>query len=261
MNYDDEITALADENNHYVEAVILLLLLLKQKQQSGSISKKDTDKILKEIESKTKDIKSFNHSWADRMIKISVTNGVSYALDNLDIDIPDAKISINISNKALINAAIEELQNNLDNVGDNIQKRARQSVREILSENMRKQTLEKRQDGLDSAKNTKTQLKALYGDKVDNVITDSMGRNWKMDQYINMIANTSLMNAQNDASINEGINRGYTLGQITLAPNTKDACRFHQGRIVKLDDSIDAPYPSVQELKNSGQIFHQMGGF
>lgn len=63
------------------------------------------------------------------------------------------------------------------------------------------------------------------------------------------------MEAHIEAARNEAIARGSYYGIISTH-YAIDACRYHEGRIVKLVPNAPGNYPTIEELKATGQLFH-----
>src|SRR5690606_30672601 len=43
---------------------------------------------------------------------------------------------------------------------------------------------------------------------------------------------------------------------IISSHGAKDACRFHEGRIIKLTANAPGPYPTIEQLRATNQIWH-----
>lgn len=259
MNLTYSSEEVTQENESYVEEVLLLLLLLKQKQLAGNFSQKEADITMQRIAAKRKKIDEFNAKWSRANVPLAVNDGVVLSrssLGTLGAYVPGIILPLLPANKKLIDSVMGALDNDLANVTENIERRAKQSIREIVAASFRQQLAKKRFDNGVTAHIASAKLKQMYGEQVDNVITDSLGRRWKMKTYVDMLVNTTMMEATNRALINDAIDAGVHLGQITIAPGTKDSCRIHEGSLVRLDESVDAPYPTYDELKASGTIFH-----
>lgn len=266
LTYRDEVDDFVKKNESYVEEFLLLLLLLKQKQFNGTFSQKDADRSLKQIKEITQSMYDYNSKWIEKHISMAGKDGMVLALTSMGLikppndmfDVLKLRTTTNWNSvsKKTTDSIIARLQNDMKMVTDNVQRRAMQSVREIIAENFRQSVIQKKIKSGTISDRSVAQLKQLYGDKVNHVITDTLGRKWKMKDYVDTIVQTAMMEATNQSLMAAGISHGKTLGVITHAPNTKDMCRFHQGRIIKLDDSINEPYPSYHELQSSGQVFH-----
>jgi Phage minor capsid protein 2 len=86
-------------------------------------------------------------------------------------------------------------------------------------------------------------------------IIDRAGRRWKVEDYAETVVRTKIQQAHIEGVKNEALERGAYYGQIS-SHGAKDACRYHEGRIVKLDSRAPGNYPTLDSLKGSGQIFH-----
>jgi hypothetical protein len=83
---------------------------------------------------------------------------------------------------------------------------------------------------------------------------DKAGRSWDTGTYLGMLAETVLMTTRNEAYSNIATADGYDLVVIT-AHGAKDPCSKWEGKIVSLTGATKG-YPTVMELKASGDIFH-----
>jgi len=70
-----------------------------------------------------------------------------------------------------------------------------------------------------------------------------------------MLVRTKLMEAHIEAARNEAIARGAYYGIISTH-FAIDACRYHEGRIVKLVKDAPGNYPTIEQLKASQTIWH-----
>lgn len=93
------------------------------------------------------------------------------------------------------------------------------------------------------------------GDALDTGLIDSAGRRWKPSTYAETVVRTKMLNAHIDSTTNEALECGAQYGIIS-SHGASDACRFHEGRIVKLDPNAPGDYPTVDELRSTLQIFH-----
>lgn len=265
VTYQDEVDELVDENSRTLESIVVILLLLKQKQMMGKFSQNEANLSLRKIDRLMKSLQEYNRKWIEKNVPFAGKDGVYLALSSLGLtDKPKSfddifrfrKTTVSKSQQAEFLLFIERLDNDLLGVTNQMNRRARQAVREIIAENFREQTIKKKITKEALINSSVGELSTRFGDTVNHAITDSMGRKWKLKDYVTTLVNTTLMEVTNQATINESLRHGITLGQISTVSTSKDACVFHQGSIVRLDDSVNAPFPSVRELQLSGQIFH-----
>ena len=141
-----------------------------------------------------------------------------------------------------------------ENMAEQMQKGIRIVSAEVISEGIarsRNSTVMS-----DEMKQKIKELKQELKDSVNTGIIDKSGRRWSVEHYTEMLSRTKLTEIQKQATENEAIRRGAFYATISFNGSTKDACRFHQGRIIKLKAEAEGSYPTYDELKATGQIFH-----
>jgi hypothetical protein len=197
--------------------------------------------------------------WVEENIPEVAREGVARAIVNLGaaktieeaVDI--AKFSR--TNQALVRAAIADTQSDLLAVTRNIDRRTRGAVRRVTSQAMR----ENMAAGINGRKAIKRDivvgLRKELGKAVDTGIIDAAGRRWKPEVYVDMLVDAKMSEAFDEANRNEAIQREAFYAVIS-SHGAKDACRFHEGRIIKLTEEAPGNYPTYESLKASGQIWH-----
>ena len=104
-------------------------------------------------------------------------------------------------------------------------------------------------------------LRELKGDLLDFMqkkgvkIKDSIGRNWELDKYAEMLARTDMMNSYNQGVANQILHKGGDLAQITSYPTCScDVCLAWEGKIVSITGRT-AGYPALERAYEDG-VFH-----
>jgi hypothetical protein len=197
--------------------------------------------------------------WVEETIPEIAKDGIARSMINLGVveTVEEAMeiIKFNRPNQSLVQALIADTQSDLLAVTKNIDRKTRGAVRRVTSKSFR----EKMAAGINGRKTIKAdihrQLKKELGDAVNTGIIDAGGRRWKPEHYVDMLVDTKMSEAFDEANRNESIQRG-ALYAVISRHGAKDACRFHEGRIVKLTEEAPGNYPTIEELKASGQIWH-----
>lgn len=154
-------------------------------------------------------------------------------------------------------AAADTMQNVLaitDKMAEEMQKEIRKASANVISSGIARS-----RNSTVMADELKEQIKKIkedLKDAVDTAIIDKSGRRWSVDHYTDMLARTKLTEIQREATQNEAIRRDAFYATISFNGSTKDSCRFHQGRIIKLTSEAEGNYPTYDQLKGTGQIFH-----
>jgi hypothetical protein len=200
--------------------------------------------------------------WANANIPNAAKNGVATSLVSLGLvgDLEEAKkiAHFNKPNEKLVAAAIADTHKDIlaitKYMDDNVRKRIRDvaaiAIREKLVTGYGRRTIAK-----DMTRRI-LELQNELADSADVAIRDNANRVWKVEHYTEMLARTKLMNTHTDATTNDAVGRGALYATVSTNPRTKDACQWHEGRIVKLDPNAEGDFMTVDELKASGQIFH-----
>lgn len=161
----------------------------------------------------------------------------------------------NRPNKEAIKAIVADTQSDLLAVTQNVDRKVRAAVRQVTAEVMR-HTMTR---GINGVKGIRREiladLRKRLGDAVSTGIIDAAGRRWKPRTYVDMLTRTKLMETYHTAKTNEALGRGAFLALIS-SHGAKDACRFYEGSIMKLTPNAPGNYPTYDELRASGQIWH-----
>lgn len=215
-------------------------------------------KILQEIEAILKDVDINAEEWIKENIPKAYREGQAATLVTLGVAATIAEandlISFSNLNRYAVNALIEDTFNDLLQATQNTRRKVKQTVREVFAEQMRSksaQSLGSKAMKRDIIKDLREQL---Y-DAGTFAIRDSANRKWSIEHYTNVVVRTKMQQAHVEGTTNQAIEREAFYGVIS-SHGAKDSCKYHEGRIVKLDPDAPGNYPTVKELKATGQIFH-----
>lgn len=202
------------------------------------------------------------YEWANANIPDAALNGVATALYSLGLaetlEEADKIAKFNKTNQRLVNAAVADTQKDILAISQYIDKNLRNKIRNIAATVIREKLTQGY--GMRTIRNEMTKriekLQKELSDSADAVIRDNANRVWKTEHYTEMLARTKLTNVYNEATTNEAVSRGANYAIISTNPRTRDACRYHEGRVILLDGNADGDFMTLDELKATGQIFH-----
>jgi Phage minor capsid protein 2 len=198
-------------------------------------------------------------AWVEENIPKAALDGVARAIvalgvvETLDEALTIAKF--NKLNREMVKAIVADTQSDLLAVTQNVNRKIKAAVRQAVAESMRANMTK----GINGRKTIRAdivaEMRKRLGDAVNTGIVDSASRRWRPEVYAEMVTRTKMMLAHNEATRNEAIARGAYYAIIS-SHNAVDACRFHEGRIIKLTPDAPGDYPTFEDLRATGQIFH-----
>jgi hypothetical protein len=254
-NYDYNARQLAAVYKRSVRDILREL----ERMDLSDLSRANTKATLAEIAKILRSLNKTSAKWVDDNIPLSAREGVARSLVNLGVaaTLKEAEtiVKFNRMNQNLVSAAVADTQSDLLAITQNIDRKTRSAVRQAVSESMRanvsagvngRRTISR--DILDS-------MRKSLGDSVNTGIVDAAGRRWKPEVYAETVARTKLQNVHVEATTNEAIRREAFYAVISSHGAT-DACRYHEGRIIKLTPDAPGNYPTYEELRATNQIFH-----
>lgn len=198
-------------------------------------------------------------AWAQEAIPEAMIEGVSHALLAVGVvkTIDEARkiAQFNSVNLSVMKAAIADTQTDLLAVTENISDRLRTTMRRVTAEVIKEEYSVKPVNAKSLKPEILLRLKEELGEELEKGIVDAANRVWKPTDYVDMATRTKLHIIYGEAKTNEAVARNYLYAVIS-SHGAKDSCRFHEGRIVKLDASAKGRYPTIAELRASQQIFH-----
>lgn len=254
-NYDKDIDKLIRE---YQRGMLELHSML-MREDISNLSKRNIVALMKRVEERLGELDLFAKDWIEANIPTAIADGASATMVNLGLaaTIEEARevVKFNKPNKALMDAAIADTQESLLGVTDKTKTRVKTAVRQAFSEVM-KANMSRGVNGVRGmSRDIQKRIYEKLGKSVEKSIRDSAGRNYKPKDYVDTAVRTKMLETYREAQTNEALHRGARHGIISYA-GSKDACRFHEGRIIKLDATASGNYPTYDELKASNQIFH-----
>lgn len=168
-----------------------------------------------------------------------------------------AGASMSMFAKQAIDKIVEDTFEDVLAITNRTEKKIKQTVRNITGEVMRQNAIQ--QVGYDtSRKDIMTKLlkegfsKEIKKDFVG--VTDSAGRRWQLDKYVNMVVKTKIQQAYSEGVRAESIERGTDLAVIS-SHGAKDDCRHFEGMVISMTGATKGLY-TYDQLKRSNKIFH-----
>lgn len=254
-NFDDDIKALIAQYE-------LALKSLEKEMNSLFLNDFQRGQIIitqRNIEAVLTELNNGVTEWTSNVLPIAVTEGIAAALFSLFLaeNMEQARSMVQFSelNDLLVRAVVADTQDDLLQVTRNVSRKLRNTIRIGTGKSMRANLSQ----GINATpalqRDVLKQWKKDLGDALGNGIIDKAGRRWKPEIYAELVVRTKMTQAHIEATTNEALERGAQYAIIS-SHGAPDACRFHEGRIIKLDPSAPGDYPTVEQLRNSGQIFH-----
>src|SRR5699024_2428552 len=205
------------------------------------------------------DLDKNSEDWVKEYIPKTARQGVERSLVSLGVvssfEEAERMAKFNKINREMVRAVVADTYQDIAQVTQNIDRKTKAALRRVFAETIREQYTQ----GVSGLKTIKREtLNRMYkdiGDSVNTGIIDAAGRRWNADTYVEVVAHEKMNQAYFEANTNEAIARGAYYGIISSHGAT-DACRYSEGRIVKLVVGAAGDYPTVDELRNTNQIFH-----
>ncbi|MEK3975518.1 phage minor capsid protein [Psychrobacillus sp. FSL K6-1267] len=254
-NFEDDISRLVQEYEKALRSLEIELnsLFLTDFQRAEIIATQ------KNIEAIINQLNTGITNWSSTAMTAAVTEGAAATLFSLFLveSMEEARKVVQFStlNDLLVRAVVADTQTDLLNVSNNVSRKVRNAIQKGTARVMRENVTQ----GVNGTQTMKYDLlkqwKNDIGEALDTGLIDSAGRVWKPSTYAETVARTKMLSAHIDATTNEALERGAQYGIISTH-GAADACRFHEGRIVKLDPNAPGDYPTVDELRTTLQIFH-----
>ncbi|NGQ95492.1 minor capsid protein [Brevibacillus sp. SYP-B805] len=254
-NYEYEIKKLVSA---YTKAMYQISAEL-QRLDITDMSRASTAAALAEVVRILAELNETSTEWVTRNLPIAATDGVAATIFALGVaeTIEEARniAKFNRMNKAMVDAVIADTQSDLLAVTQNVERKVRAAVRQVTAESMRANMARGVNGRRTISRDILDGLRKKLGDSVNTGIIDAAGRRWRPEVYVDMAVRTKMREAHVEATTNEAIQRGALYGIISRHGAT-DACRYHEGRIIKLSPDAPGNYPTYAELRATNQIFH-----
>lgn len=196
--------------------------------------------------------------WVEENIPAAARQGVANAILALGVvdTLEQARqlVKFNRVNAQLVQAAVEDTQADLLAVTQNVNKKVKATVRQVVAESMRSNLAKGINGRRTMNADTLAGLRKKLGDSLNTGIIDASGRRWKPEVYVDMVSRTKLMRLTNEAAMNEGVQRGAYYG-IVSKHGSKDGCGVWEGKILKLVPDAPGDYTYIGDIPNR-QLFH-----
>lgn len=215
------------------------------KQLQGIIEEADED-ILPEVERIISD--SHKKGQARALLSLGDAKTLSEALDD---------VSFSLFARESVERMVEDTFEDVLAITDRTSKQIKKTVREASGEVLRMNAI--KQTGYDTSRKEIMDklLKEGFTKKVNKRfkgITDSAGRRWKLDSYVNMLVRTKMSQAYTEGVRTESIERGTDLALIS-SHGALDACADYEGMVISMTGATDG-YLTYDDLRESNEIFH-----
>jgi hypothetical protein len=253
-NYDPQVESLVRQFKQAVEQIKAVL----DRFDITDFSRANQLATLKSISDILSSLNDDAKQWAEENIPLAARTGVAEAIVSLGVTETLAEayqiVKFNRVNKELVAAAVADTQSDLLAVTQNIDRKVRATVRQVVSETMR-QNLAVGVNGRRTMNaDVLAGLRKNLGDAVNTGIIDAAGRRWRPEVYVDMVTSTKMMRVTNEATINEAIDREAYYGIIS-SHGAKDGCGKWEGKIVKLVPDAPGDYTYIGDIPNR-ELFH-----
>jgi Phage minor capsid protein 2 len=254
-NYDYEVNRLVEAYKRGVEKLLREL----ERVDITEMSKAQSRAMLASVSEILANLNEESRKWVEENVPMAARQGVAQALVDLAVvgTLVEAQaiVKFNRVNNELVKAVVADTYNDLLEVTKRIDNKVRVAVRKVTATVLR----DSLSAGINGRKTINREilagLRKEISDSVNTGLIDAAGRRWKPHDYVDMVTRTKLMEAYTEAQTNEALSRDAFYGVIS-SHNAKDACRYHEGRIIKLTPDAPGPYPTKTELQATGQIWH-----
>lgn len=227
----------------------------------SDVTKLNAKEYEKAIQAVLDELTENTDSWAEKAIMFSVFSGIAQAAFSLDKYTTFEAAFEDVSGKELtkihydyMNAAIADTQADLLAVTNNVSRKTKTLVRQVVADTLRKQLVKGDTSVRQSQRLLDQALRAQLKEAANSVIVDAAGRKWQLKTYVDMVARTKNMIVARDTSINESLSRQVYYGRISKHGAT-DACRNWEGKIVKLVREAPGDFTYIGDIPNR-ELFH-----
>lgn len=201
------------------------------------------------------DLDTKSAQWVSENVPIAANEGVINTLVALKVTetVEQAALIVKFNelNGAMVAAAIADTQADLLAVTQNVDRKTKAAVRRAVSDSIKYNMAA----GTNGRRTIRDDIKKRLKESVMTGIVDAKGRRWKPEVYADMVTRTKMMQTYREATSNEAVSRGVLYAQIS-SHGAKDACRGHEGEIIKLTPDAPGDFKTYEELQATGEIFH-----
>lgn len=198
---------------------------------------------------------------AEKIIRESFTSGQAQAIFSLG----DAKtlneatkgVSFSLLARNSVEAMIEDTFEDVLALTNRTDNKIKKTVRRMSGEVMRINAIQ--QLGYETTRKEIISglLKEGFSKEIQKNfvgVTDSAGRRWKVDSYVNMLVKTKMQQSYIEGIRTESLERGTDLALIS-SHKAKDACLKYEGMVISLSGQTDG-FPTYEGLRSTNEIFH-----
>ncbi|WP_350303566.1 phage minor capsid protein [Bacillus pumilus] len=201
------------------------------------------------------DLDTKSARWVSENVPIAANEGVINTLVALKVaeTVEQAALIVKFNelNEAMVAAAIADTQADLLAATQNVDRKTKAAVRRAVSDSIKYNMAA----GTNGRRTIRDDIKERLKESVVTGIVDAKGRRWRPEVYADMVTRTKMMQTYREATTNEAVDRGVLYAQIS-AHSAKDACRGHEGEIIKLTPEAPGDFKTYEELQATGEIFH-----
>lgn len=253
-NYDAQIAELV---RYYKQAIADIQHKLDRFDLTD-FSRANQMALLKSVAEILESLNEESAKWVEENIPKAARQGIANAILSLGVvdTLAQAEklVKFNRVNAQLVQAAVADTQTDLLAVTQNVERKVKATVRQVVAESMRS-NLAKGVNGRRTMNaDTLVGLRKKLGDSLNTGIIDAAGRRWKPETYVDMVTRTKMMRLTNEASMNEAVQRDAYYGVVS-AHGAKDGCGKWEGKIVKLVPEAPGDYTYIGDIPNR-ELFH-----
>lgn len=160
-----------------------------------------------------------------------------------------AKASMTELSRNSIDALIADTFEDLLYANNKMKRETIKMVRNMVAESMK--TSRAMNQGVNF---TKKSILERFAEEGNIAIVDRRGRNWKLEQYAEMVTRTKLHQAHTEGTRVEALERDVDLAIIS-SHGAEDECRHFEGQVISMNGNTPG-FMTYDELRRSNLIFH-----
>jgi len=253
-NYDEQIAQLV----RYYQRGVADIKAQLERFDLTDYSRANQMALLKSVADTLSGLNEESAKWVEENIPMAARQGITDAIVSLGVveAVAEAEklVKFNRVNAQLVQAAVADTQSDLLAVTQNVDRKIKATVRQVVAESMRS-NLAKGVNGRRTMNaDTLSGLRQKLGNAVNTGIIDASGRRWKPEVYVDMVTRTKMMRLTNESSMNEAVQRGAYYGVIS-SHGAKDGCGKWEGKVVKLVPEAPGDYTYIGDIPNR-ELFH-----
>jgi hypothetical protein len=242
----------------YKDAVGRIKAELERMELSG-LSNANARVALAEIARILSSLNDDSAQWVKENIPLAARDGVARTLLALELaktaDETASIVKFNRINANMVASAVADTQADLLAVTTNIDRKVRAAVRKAVADSMRANMAAGINGRKTIGRDILGRIRQELGSAAETGLIDAAGRRWKPEVYADMVTRTKMAATYNEATTNEAIQREAYYAVISSHGAT-DACGKWEGRIIRLTAEAPGNYPTYDEAKATGEIWH-----